>query len=205
VFLAAPANRWHNRRAVANQAFAMDWRVRERRAQRRKSGWQTSGGVVVDVDSGRVLIVRTRREARGGKSGWTWPKGLIDPGEGPIYAAIREIVEEAGVLAEPVAHIGVLETKHAFRHYFLLTKIKEGLPTGAETLAIKWVELGRAKELLDRKRDRKVLRFAMELLAKLDGAKLQGRNFAMKPSRAPVLTSGPLPRSPLPKSTAPSK
>jgi 8-oxo-dGTP pyrophosphatase MutT (NUDIX family) len=173
----------------------MDWRVRERRAHRRKSGWQTSGGVVVDVESGRVLLVRTRREAKEGKSGWTWPKGLIDPGEGPVYAAIREIAEEAGVLAEPVAHIGALETKRALRHYFLLTKIRAGKPIGRETIEVRWVDLRRAKELLDRKRDRKVLRAAKALLERLDGFELHGANLAMKPSRSPALISAPVPKS----------
>ncbi len=194
--MAGARERWHNR-VVADDALAMDWRARERRSRRRKSGWQTSGGVVVDADSGRVLLVRTRRETKEGMSGWTWPKGLIDPGEGPVYAAIREISEEAGVLAEPLAHIGALETRRALRHYFLLVKIKDGLPAGRETLEVKWVDLRRAKELLDRKRDRKVLRAARELLAELDGAELYGANLAMKPSRSPALASSWSPKSTL--------
>jgi 8-oxo-dGTP pyrophosphatase MutT (NUDIX family) len=135
----------------------LDWRQRERRVKRRrKSGWQTSGGVVLHVETGRVLVVNNRRE------GWTWPKGIIDAGEGPVFAALREIEEEAGVLAEPIDRILVIETKRALRHYYLLTMIRDGLPTSSETMEVCWVSLVKAKKLLLRKRDRLVLRAARE-------------------------------------------
>ena len=153
---------------MSDAALGLDWRLRERRSQRRKSGWQTSGGVVVDVASGRLLLVRSRRELKEGKSGWTWPKGLIDSGEGPIYAAIREIAEESGVIAEPVAHLGVLLTRHAQRHYFLLTKIRQNAQSDAETLEVRWVLPSEAESLLDRKRDHEVLRLARVRLKRLE-------------------------------------
>ena len=154
--------------ALAGDAIDLDWRVRERRQRRRKrSGWQTSGGVVVDVESGRLLLVKNRRERGEGRSGWTWPKGLIDPGEGPVFAALREIVEEAGVMAEPVGRIALLRTPRALRHYFLLWKIAEGLPHRRETVRIKWVSVAQAKRLLERKRDKQVLRAARQMLERL--------------------------------------
>jgi 8-oxo-dGTP pyrophosphatase MutT (NUDIX family) len=151
-----------------DEAIALDWRLRERRGRRRRrSGWQTSGGVVVDVRTGRVLLVKNRRERGEGRRGWTWPKGLIDPGEGPVFAALREIVEEAGVMAEPVGRIALLQTSRALRHYFLLWMIADGLPHRRETVRIKWVGLDRAKGLLERKRDRQVLRAAKHMLQQL--------------------------------------
>ncbi|MSP24613.1 MAG: NUDIX domain-containing protein [Myxococcales bacterium] len=181
--------------AVATPAVTVDYRLHERRSRRRRSGWQTSGGVVVDIASGQVLLVRTKREAREGRCGWTWPKGLLDAGEGPVFAAIREIGEEAGVHAEPLSRIAVFATKRALRHYFLLSKIRDGLPVGRETLEIRWVDWGRAKELLERKRDRRVWRAARRAFAAV-----QGENRATKASRAPVLFNNAPP-----KSAAPSK
>lgn len=122
---------------------------------------------MLDVATGTVLVVRTRREARGGRVGWTWPKGVLDEHEGPVFAAIREIAEEAGVHAEPLARIAVIETKRALRHYFLFTKIRDGLPFGPETLEISWVSLRDAKGMLARKRDRRVLRAARRALGAL--------------------------------------
>ncbi len=149
--------------------IGIDWRLRERRGERRdQDSWQTSGGVVVDVASGQVLVVKNRRELKAGV-GWTWPKGIIDEREGPVFAAIREIAEETGVLAEPLGRIALLESKRALRHYFLLTKIHDGLPIQRETIDARWVSLGDAKTLLSRKRDRRVLRAAkgaLRLLAR---------------------------------------
>lgn len=146
----------------------MDWRLRERRAKRRKGTWQTSGGVVVDPQTGRVLLVKNRRERKQGSNGWTWPKGLIDPGEGPVFAAMREIAEEAGVHAEPLGRIALLETKRALRHYFLLSKIRADLQPDDETLQIGWVTSKEAKRLLDRQRDRKVLKAAKRMIKQLE-------------------------------------
>ena len=50
----------------------------------------TAGGVVVN-QQGMVLVVD-----QNGAS-WSLPKGHVDPGEEPLQAAIREIMEESGV------------------------------------------------------------------------------------------------------------
>jgi 8-oxo-dGTP pyrophosphatase MutT (NUDIX family) len=52
-----------------------------------------SAGVVVVRDSGdgvRFLLLRAYRH-------WDFPKGLVEPGEDPLAAAIREAHEEAGL------------------------------------------------------------------------------------------------------------
>jgi len=40
------------------------------------------------------------------------PKGLVDPGEKPEQAAVREVVEETGLTALPVTKLG--DTKYAY-------------------------------------------------------------------------------------------
>jgi 8-oxo-dGTP pyrophosphatase MutT (NUDIX family) len=50
---------------------------------------------VVFDESGRVLLVR-----RADNREWTLVSGIIDPGEQPAAAAVREIEEETGVTAE---------------------------------------------------------------------------------------------------------
>jgi ADP-ribose pyrophosphatase YjhB (NUDIX family) len=51
---------------------------------------RSAGGVVTN-DDGQVLVV-----SQNGNS-WSLPKGHIDPGEDPIIAAKREILEESGI------------------------------------------------------------------------------------------------------------
>jgi 8-oxo-dGTP pyrophosphatase MutT (NUDIX family) len=69
---------------------------------RRKVGrdllWlSTAMGAVLDKQ-GRVLLGR-----RADTGSWTMPGGIIDPGEHPADAAVREIFEETGVIAVPEA------------------------------------------------------------------------------------------------------
>ncbi len=54
----------------------------------------TAAGVV--LDNGRVLLGR-RADTRT----WALPGGIIEPGEEPADAAVREIFEETGVIAVP--------------------------------------------------------------------------------------------------------
>jgi 8-oxo-dGTP diphosphatase len=157
---------------MPGEGLEVDWRLIERRRHPRKDGgWQTSGGVVVDPESGRLLLVKVRRERRDGRRGWTWPKGRIDPGEGPVYAALREIEEEAGVVAEPLWRIALVQSRKALRHYFLLAKIAARPLEGREVLEVRWVRPPKAERLLERERDRRVLVAAVQALRMLgDGS-----------------------------------
>lgn len=60
--------------------------------------------VICDADRGRVLLVR-----RADNGWWTPVTGIVDPGEHPAEAAIRESLEEAAVRirVDRVASIGV--------------------------------------------------------------------------------------------------
>jgi 8-oxo-dGTP pyrophosphatase MutT (NUDIX family) len=53
-----------------------------------------SAGVVVvreGVEGARLLLLRAYRN-------WDFPKGLVEPGEDPLAAAVREANEEAGLI-----------------------------------------------------------------------------------------------------------
>jgi 8-oxo-dGTP pyrophosphatase MutT (NUDIX family) len=61
----------------------------------------TAAGAVFDSD-GRVLLGR-----RSDTGNWALPGGIIDPGEEPADAAVREIFEETGVIAVPERLVSV--------------------------------------------------------------------------------------------------
>jgi 8-oxo-dGTP pyrophosphatase MutT (NUDIX family) len=61
----------------------------------------TAAGVVLDADE-RVLLGR-----RADTGSWGLPGGIIDPGEEPADAAVREIYEETGVIAIPESLVAV--------------------------------------------------------------------------------------------------
>ena len=63
-----------------------------------------SCGVIVRRRSGELLLCHAT-----GRGYWDIPKGLLDPGETPIEAALRELREEAGLslAADALRDLGV--------------------------------------------------------------------------------------------------
>jgi 8-oxo-dGTP diphosphatase len=59
---------------------------------------------VVHDHHGRILLLR-----RGDNGRWSLPAGMIDPGEQPADAILREIHEETGIRAE-IEHLGGVAT-----------------------------------------------------------------------------------------------
>src|SRR5688572_15890217 len=59
-----------------------------------------AGGIVYRLQHGvpEFLVITARRQP----SEWVYPKGHIDPGETAEAAAVREVVEESGVIASVV-------------------------------------------------------------------------------------------------------
>ena len=66
-------------------------------------------GAVV-VDHGRVLLVRRGREPLKGQ--WSLPGGLLEVGESLIAGVAREVLEETGLIVEPVELIELLDRIH---------------------------------------------------------------------------------------------
>src|SRR5437764_3071881 len=71
----------------------------------------SAGGVV--VRDGKVAVIVPTRRAADGSRVLALPKGHVDPGETPLEAAEREVREETGVEAEPVAELG--EARYWYR------------------------------------------------------------------------------------------
>lgn len=60
----------------------------------------SAGGIVFN-DKGQVLVTQHSQNKH-----WSFPKGLIDPGQTTEEAALREVREEGGVVAEILGRIG---------------------------------------------------------------------------------------------------
>ncbi|WP_327683220.1 NUDIX hydrolase [Kitasatospora sp. NBC_00458] len=58
--------------------------------------WLSAAVSVVVDDAGRVLLVRRKDDGR-----WAPPGGILDPGEQPADGAVRECLEETGVVVVP--------------------------------------------------------------------------------------------------------
>lgn len=101
--------------------------------------------VVPVLASGEVVMVEQWRHAIGRRS-LEFPAGAIDRGETPEAAAVRELQEEAGVVAGSLVPLAMVATEPArmtnWAHLFLAPEAKlEGVPVpdASEDLAIRVV------------------------------------------------------------------
>jgi len=111
------------------------------------------------------------------------PKGLVDPGEKPQAAAIREVLEETGIAAEPVTKLAdnkyvYVRTwgdgKRVFKivSFYLMHYVSGEIDNLTSDMRIEvkqalWVPLADAPRQLAYNNERKVLRQAQDYLAKL--------------------------------------
>lgn len=70
---------------------------------------EATGGVVLN-SQGELLMIELR-------SRWDLPKGHIEEGEEASVAALREVCEETGIVAELVDNEPLAETWHAYNTY----------------------------------------------------------------------------------------
>jgi len=80
-------------------------------------------------DAGRVALIRQFRHAAGGFL-WELPAGVLDqPGEAPEACAGRELLEETGLRAGRLTHLGTILTTPGFTderiHLFLGQDLRE--------------------------------------------------------------------------------
>ena len=126
-------------------------------------------------DGREVAVIVPTRRAADGSTVLALPKGHVDPGETPVQAAAREVREEAGVLAEPVAELG--ETRYWYRRdgrtigktvAFFLFEYREGdvADHDDEVEEARWIPLDQAERELSHAAEREIVRLAIDYLRK---------------------------------------
>jgi 8-oxo-dGTP pyrophosphatase MutT (NUDIX family) len=113
---------------------------------------------------------------------WQLPKGLVDAGETPEAAAIREVREEAGIVTELIAPIETIDywyvadeggrsvRFHKFVHFFLLAYVSGDVSQhDHEVLEAVWYPLDEALQRLAFPSERRVVERARDLIAAREG------------------------------------
>ncbi len=113
----------------------------------------------------------------GPRGRWQLPKGLVEPGESPEAAAMREVREEAGIDSELIAPLRTVEywyvasepqvkiRYHKFVHFFLLQYVGGDVADhDREVNEARWVPLREAELLLAFPNERAVMAEAADLL-----------------------------------------
>ncbi|HLM87196.1 MAG TPA: NUDIX domain-containing protein [Solirubrobacteraceae bacterium] len=148
-------------------------RAASRRARKADAREFSAGGVVVRGEQ-LVAIVPTRRAADGSRV-LALPKGHVDPGESPIEAAVREVREETGIVAEPVCELG--ESRYWYRRggrtigksvAFFLFSFVEGDTDDHddEVEEVRWIGLHEAGNTLSHAAEREMAALALAYLEK---------------------------------------
>lgn len=87
--------------------------------------------LVVPLGSEGVTLIRQYRHCAAGYL-WEAPAGTLNPGETPEQCARREIVEEAGLVADELVYAGKIFTAPGFCdeqiHIFIATRTREAPP-----------------------------------------------------------------------------
>jgi 8-oxo-dGTP pyrophosphatase MutT (NUDIX family) len=136
---------------------------------------QTSAGGVAyrNTENGiEIAIIQMLPELR-----WQLPKGIIDPGETPEIAALREVREEAGIDCEMIAPIekieywfsadrdGIWTRIHKFVHFFLMEyRSGDTADHDHEVAEARWVTPETALSMLAFESERSVVRRGLEMV-----------------------------------------
>ena len=126
---------------------------------------RSAGGVIYREDEGEMWVVLI---ATGGGNTWGLPKGLIEKGEEPREAALREVAEEAGLRGAPVADLGHIEywyrdsesrvLHHKFVQYYLLECVSgDVVDHGWEVDEARWFRIDEALDTVSYENEREVL------------------------------------------------
>ena len=138
----------------------------------------SAGGLVFRDGSERsveVVLISVGTPPR-----WQLPKGLVDRGETPEAAALREVREEAGIEATILEKLETVEywyqatvagqrvRYHKFVHFFLMRYVSGQVTDhDQEVNEARWVETAMALELIAFKSERAVLEKAAKRILSL--------------------------------------
>ena len=136
--------------------------------RKRTRNEHSSGGAVISIRDGvaHVAMIATR-----GKTRWGLPKGAVSEGETSEQAALREVLEETGLVAEVIKPLDTIE--YFFRagdtlirkrvDFYLMRYVGGELtPQLSEVDDVDWVEISAAILRASFESERKLLESVLE-------------------------------------------
>lgn len=134
----------------------------------------SAGGLVLDRLADDACALLISRYDRRNRIIWSFPKGHIEPGENDRQAALREVHEETGIVAEVVERLGEIDfwftvegrRIHKTVHHFLMVAVGGELSdSDPEVESVEWVPLDDVHSRLAYSDERSLLRQARRSIA----------------------------------------
>jgi 8-oxo-dGTP pyrophosphatase MutT (NUDIX family) len=122
-----------------------------------------------------VDVALASRRTRRGDLAWGLPKGLVEEGEAPEQAAVREVLEETGLLAKILEPLGDISYWYVWDNERIRKKVTFFLmeATGGDLSAhdhemedVRWFPLEEARRKASYPSERDVVRRAAEAVAR---------------------------------------
>ena len=122
---------------------------------------------LLDAD-GRILLAQ-RPEGKSLAGLWEFPGGKVEAGETPEETLIRELDEELGIRTKVACLAPLTFASHTYEDFHLLMPLYvcrryEGVATGREGQAIKWVRPKALRDYPMPPADEPLIPFLMDLL-----------------------------------------
>ncbi len=133
----------------------------------------SSGGVVFREQDGKYSVVLAHKEIMGA---WLLPKGKMEAGETREQTAVREVKEETGVDAEPIAYLDEIHYTYTDKRrgltldktvYFFLMRYGGGNLRSEDRLIdeLRWFDITEAEETAGHTSEKQIISLAREKLA----------------------------------------
>jgi 8-oxo-dGTP diphosphatase len=122
---------------------------------------------LIDTD-GRILLAQ-RPEGKSLAGLWEFPGGKVEAGETPEETLVRELDEELGITTQVPCLAPLTFASHTYETFHLLMPLYvcrryEGIPTGREGQALKWVRASALRDYPMPPADEPLIPFLQDLL-----------------------------------------
>lgn len=122
---------------------------------------------LIDTD-GRILLAQ-RPEGKSLAGLWEFPGGKVEAGETPEETLVRELEEELGIVTKVPCLAPLTFASHTYETFHLLMPLYvcrryEGIPTGREGQALKWVRSSALRDYPMPPADEPLIPFLQDLL-----------------------------------------
>lgn len=136
----------------------------------------SAGGVVIQRRrDGGVDVALAARRTRNGDLAWGLPKGLVEEGEAPEEASVREVQEETGLAAKILEPLGDISYWYVWEDerikkkvtFFLMEAVGGDISVHDQEMEdVRWFPLEEARRKASYPSEREVLRRATAALAR---------------------------------------